>query len=261
MCFRRNIMDIASLLEEKYLQYNQVNFIENDPILIPHLFSLKEDIEIMGFFASILAWGQRITIINKCKLLISLFDNAPFDFILNHETKDLTQISKFVHRTFNGTDLLYTIYILKQIYTQHGSLENAFSIGLNTESENIEMGLNNFKKLFSDSEFYPQRTGKHIASPLQKSACKRLCMYLRWMVRNDDKGVDFGLWTKIKPSQLICPCDVHVDRVARHLGLLQTNKTDWNAAVTLTQNLKTYDAQDPVKYDFALFGMGVERYF
>jgi uncharacterized protein (TIGR02757 family) len=215
----------------------------------------------MGFFAAILAWGQRKTIINKCKELTQRFDNAPHQFIIGHQEQDLKKLLGFKHRTFNDTDLLYTVHFLKYYYQQNSSLETAFSQFLQPNDVTIENALIGFQKLFFSLPEAPQRTEKHIATPLKKSACKRLSMYLRWLVRKDEQGVDFGLWQTIKPSQLICPLDVHVERVGRKLGLLQRPQTDWLAAVELTENLKKFDSQDPVKYDFALFGLGIEKYF
>lgn len=254
-------IDLYQLLEEKFQQFNTPDFIEDDPISIPHQFTLKQDIEIMGLFASVLAWGQRKTIINKCNELVQIFDSEPFEFILNHSENDLKALEKFVHRTFNSTDLLYFISFLNHHYKSNESLETAFLSETFATDENIGNGLNAFKKRFFSLEYAPKRTQKHISSPLQKSACKRLSMYLRWMIRNDNAGVDFGIWTNLKPSQLICPCDVHVERVARKLNLLQSEKLNWNSAVELTNNLKEFDKNDPVKYDFALFGMGIEKYF
>jgi uncharacterized protein (TIGR02757 family) len=253
--------DLKDFLDAKYSQYCRPNFIEFDPICIPHNYSLKQDIEITAFFAAILAWGQRKTIINKCNDLFRLIDNKPYDFVLNHSDSDLKPLERFVHRTFNATDLLYFIHFFKYYYQENESLEAAFVKELKLTDTNIEVGLNNFEQLFFDSEFAPQRTRKHIASPKKKSACKRINMFLRWMVRTDREGVDFGIWQQIKPSQLVCPCDVHVDRVARKLGLITRKQTDWQTAVELTQTLKKFDAADPVKYDFALFGLGVEEKF
>ena len=220
----------------------------------------------MGFFAAILAWGQRKTIINKCNELANFFDNSPYDFMLNHTDNDLKKLLNFKHRTFNATDLLYCVHFFKHYYQENYSLETAFSQFLSPNDTNIEKALIGFHDLFFSLPDFPQRTYKHIATPVRKSACKRLSMYLRWLVRRDSitnntndnkKRVDFGLWHSIKPSQLICPLDVHVERVGRKLGLLQRPKTDWLAAVELTENLKKFDAQDPVKYDFALFGIGI----
>jgi uncharacterized protein (TIGR02757 family) len=253
------LIDIKSFLDEKADYYNRPAFIKNDPICIPHLFSRKQDIEIMGLWAAVLAWGQRVTIINKCHELIRLMDNSPYDFMINHKEKDLKAFLKFKHRTFNDTDALYFISFFHQYYKKHDSLEDAFVQGLSKKAVNIETGLCGFHETFFGVEDYPQRTKKHISTPARNSACKRLNMFLRWMVRKDKKGVDFGLWTKIKPSQLVCPCDVHVERVGRKLGLIQRKQMDWQTAVELTNNLKAFDPLDPVKYDFALFGMGVEE--
>lgn len=249
---------VVELLEEKVAQYNQPNFIPNDPISIPHQFSRLQDIEIMGFWAAVLAWGQRKTIINKCQELIQLMDGAPYDFVRNHTDTDLKRFLNFKHRTFNATDTLYFLHFFKHFYQHHHSLEEAFVYALPVEAPHVETGLAGFHELFFSLEDFPERTRKHIATPVRKSSCKRLNMFLRWMVRKDDKGVDFGLWNALKPSQLICPCDVHVDRVARKLGLIQRSTTDWQTALELTENLKQLDPNDPVKYDFALFGLGVE---
>lgn len=245
------------LLDEKYHQFNRKGFIDDDPIQIPHRFENKQDIEIAGFFAAILAWGQRKTIINKCSELMNLMGNQPYQYMLHHSDSDLKALQNFKHRTFNSTDLLHCVAFFKWFYSNHNSLEEAFLIEPNDETTNG--GLVNFHNLFFSLEFSPTRTRKHIATPARKSACKRLNMYLRWMVRKDERGVDFGIWDTIKTSQLICPLDVHVERVARKLGLLYRKQSDWLAAVELTNNLKQFDANDPVKYDFALFGMGVEN--
>lgn len=249
---------VVELLEEKVAQYNQPNFIPNDPISIPHQFTVLQDIEIMGFWAAVLAWGQRKTIINKCQELIQLMDGAPYDFVRNHTDTDLKRFLNFKHRTFNATDTLYFLHFFKHFYQHHHSLEEAFVHALPVEAPHVETGLAGFHELFFSLEDFPERTRKHIATPVRKSSCKRLNMFLRWMVRKDDKGVDFGLWNALKPSQLICPCDVHVDRVARKLGLIQRPTTDWQTALELTENLRQLDPNDPVKYDFALFGLGVE---
>lgn len=253
--------DIKSFLDLKVNEYNQPGFIENDPVSIPHRFTLKQDIEISAFFAAILAWGQRKTIINNCIRLLDLMDNAPFDFICNHHENDLKRFLEFKHRTFNTTDLLYFIHFLGHYYSRNTSLETAFIVGIKESSTTIEQGLINFYDQFFSLPEAPQRTRKHIATPAKKSTCKRLNMFLRWMVRNDECGVDFGIWESIKSYQLVCPCDVHVDRVARKLGLIQRKQTDWLAAVELTENLKKFDFEDPVRYDYALFGLGVEEKF
>lgn len=252
---------LKDFLDEKVEQYNQPDFIPNDPVSIPHNFSLKQDIEISGFIAAILAWGQRKTIINKCKELFQMMDNAPYDFLLHHEEKDLSPFLNFKHRTFNDVDTLYFIHFLAWFYRQHESLEEAFLLGQTGSSDAMESILSRFHEFFFSLPDAPARTKKHIATPTRKAACKRINMYLRWMVRQDDKGVDFGIWKKISPSQLICPCDMHVDRVGRKLGLINRKQTDWLTAVELTERLREFDPSDPVKYDFALFGLGIEEKF
>ena len=254
-------MDYSNLrdfLNEKVYLYNCPNFIKDDPICIPHKFRLKQDIEIMSFWASILAWGQRKTIINKCNELIDLMDGAPYDFMVNHEDCDLKPFLKFKHRTFNDIDTLYFLSFFRWYYRQYDSLEYAFSQFISTEDENVENAISGFHHYFFSLEDFPQRTKKHIATPERKSACKRMNMFLRCMVRKDDNGVDFGIWNKIKMSQLVCPCDVHVGRVAHKLGLISATQYNWKVAVGLTNELSLFDANDPVKYDFALFGLGVE---
>ncbi|MEO8766621.1 MAG: TIGR02757 family protein [Ginsengibacter sp.] len=254
--------DLKKFLDKKVLLFNNPSFIKDDPVCIPHLFSKKQDIEIAGFFAAIFAWGTRKTIINKCRFLLQLMDNEPYDFCINHSVQDLKKLEKFSHRTFNDTDLLYFISFLSHHYSKYNSLETAFiDKGIHLHSSIIERSLNSFYDNFFSLDHVPARTRKHIASPAKNSSCKRLNMYLRWMVRNDDKGVDFGLWKKLSPAQLVCPVDVHVARVARHFDLLKRKVIDWQAAVELTGELKKFDAADPVKYDFALFGLGVlEKY-
>ena len=252
------IVDLKDFLDAKVEQFNRRGFIENDPISIPHQYKKKQDIEIAGLFASVLAWGQRATIINKTKELMGMMDNAPHDFLLHHREKDLHHFAKFKHRTFNGTDTLYFIEFLSGYYKGKDSLEDAF---LSPEgSANTEPGLINFHNLFFSID-HPERTTKHIATPERKSACKRMNMYLRWMVRKDNNGVDFGLWKRISPTQLVCPCDVHVERVARKLDLIRGKLMNWQTALELTENLKKLDPLDPVKYDFALFGLGIEEKF
>lgn len=214
----------------------------------------------MGFWASVLAWGQRKTIINKCLELSALMDDAPYDFVLNHQESDLKPFITFKHRTFNATDTLYFLHFFQEYYRRHDSLEYAFSSHMQIQDVTIENGLIGFHDFFSDSENFPARTRKHIATPVRKSSCKRLNMFLRWMVRNDNQGVDFGIWNTIRPSQLVCPCDVHVDRVARLLGLIKRPVTDWQTALELTASLRLLDPSDPVKYDFALFGLGIEGF-
>jgi uncharacterized protein (TIGR02757 family) len=253
-------LELKSFLDLKVREYNQLSFIANDPVCIPHQYSHKQDIEIAAFFAAILAWGQRKTIINKCSDLFNRMDNAPHQFMLQHEDVDLKRLLGFKYRTFNDTDLLYFVAFFKAHYTNHASLESAFLPKLPSQENEFtaEQALIHFRAYFFSLPDFPNRTKKHISSPLQKSTCKRLNMFLRWMVRKDNCGVDFGLWSNIKPSALICPCDVHVDRVARILGLISRKQTDWLTATELTDRLREFDAEDPVKYDFALFGLGVE---
>lgn len=252
---------IEQLLEESYHRYNQPSFIPNDPISIPHQYSKLQDIEISGFWAAVLAWGQRKTIIKKANELFTMMDHAPYDFICHHTPADLKQIEHFRHRTFNATDALYFIAFFKDFYQRHYSLEEAFLPSHRYAEEWMEDSLNHFYKQFFALPYAPSRTVKHVASPAKKSACKRINMFLRWMVRHDAQGVDFGLWKRMTPKDLICPCDLHVDRVGRKLGLIQRKQTDWQTAVELTRNLREFDADDPVKYDFALFGLGIEEKF
>lgn len=247
---------LKELLNEKAAYYNNPSFIENDPISIPHLFTLQQDKEIMGFFASILAWGQRKTIINKCHDLINRFDNEPYQFIKDHSEEDLKVMIGFKHRTFNDTDLLYFIDYFKRFYDENDTFEEAFL--KNGVFNSIEESLIDFEFNFFNHPNAPVRTRKHIATPARNSACKRLNMFLRWMVRKDDNGVDLGIWKRIPVSELICPIDVHVDRTARKLGLITRKQTDWKTAVELTYNLRMLDRDDPVKYDFALFGLSID---
>ncbi|MEO1653485.1 MAG: TIGR02757 family protein [Bacteroidota bacterium] len=247
---------VKEILDEAYEAYNRPAFIEDDPICIPHQFQKKQDIEIMAFWTAILAWGQRATIINKSRDLIERMDGQPYDFILHHQDSDLKRFLSFKHRTFNATDTLYFIHFLRAHYQKYDSLEQGFLLG-NPEAEDMGSALIAFHEYFFSLVDFPERTRKHIATPARKSACKRINMFLRWMVRNDQRGVDFGLWKNIKPHQLVCPCDLHVERVARKFGLMQRKQMDWRTALELTQALKTFDPQDPVKYDFALFGLGV----
>lgn len=249
--------EIKKLLDSKVEYYNCKQFIANDPISIPHRFSLKQDIEITGFFAAILAWGQRRTIINKCLDLIERFDNEPYRFILYHKNDDLKKLIGFKHRTFNDTDLLYFVDFLHRHYSKSDTLEDAFLP--NGTFTSVKESLIHFENYFFDHPNAPQRTRKHIATPARNSACKRINMYLRWMVRCDANGVDFGLWKRIPTNALICPIDVHVDRTARKLNLISRTQTDWNTAEELTDNLHLLDKKDPVKYDFALFGLSIEN--
>lgn len=248
---------LLDFLNSKVYEYNQSSFIKDDPISVPHRFSKKQDIEIAGLFAAIFAWGNRTTIINKSNELMQLMDNAPYDFCINHNTAALKRLLEFKHRTFNSTDLLYFVSFLQSHYSKHKTLETAFAMHGNS----MEEMLSGFHNYFFSLEHVAERTRKHVATPDRQSACKRLNMYLRWMVRQDTTGVDFGIWKNISPSQLICPIDLHVARVARHFNLLTRKQTDWQAALELTEQLRKFDKDDPVKYDFALFSLGVmEKY-
>lgn len=252
-----NKKNLKDFLDRKVDQYNQPSFIKDDPVSIPHLFTQKQDIEIAGFFAAIFSWGKRTTIIQKSKELMQLMNMQPYAFCLDHSSKDLKKITSFKHRTFNATDLLYFIEFLKHHYSNQQSLETAFTMH-GTSAEEMLAG---FHRYFFSLEDAPSRTKKHISTPEKNSTCKRLNMFLRWMARKDDRRVDFGIWENISPAQLICPVDVHVARVARRFNLLRRKQTDWQAAMELTGYLRTLDKTDPVKYDFALFALGViEKY-
>lgn len=249
--------EIQILLDRKAAEYNRPSFIPYDPISVPRLFTKQQDIEIAGFFAAVFAWGNRTTIIRKSKELMQLMDNAPYEFCLHHNTGGLKRLTGFIHRTFNATDLLYFIEFFKFHYRHHDSLETAFTM----HGQPVEKMLTGFHRYFFSLDNVPARTRKHIATPEHGSTCKRLNMFLRWMVRRDDKGVDFGCWKNISPAQLVCPIDLHVARVARRLGILKRKQTDWPAAIELTDYLRTLDSADPVRYDFALFGLGAMEKF
>jgi uncharacterized protein (TIGR02757 family) len=248
--------ELSDFLNEKVTLYNHTSFIETDPISIPHLFTKKQDIEISALFAAVFAWGNRTTIINKTKELLQMMDMAPHEFILGLKDNSIEHLTGFKHRTFKDDDLFFFLEFLHAHYSKNESLETAFSQWILPKDTSIENGLIGFKKYFFENE-HLRRTEKHISSPLNKSTCKRLNMFLRWMVRKDNTGVDFGIWENIKPSQLIIPIDVHVARVAKHYGILEREQIDWHAATELTEYLKLLDVEDPVKYDFALFGLGV----
>jgi uncharacterized protein (TIGR02757 family) len=252
---------LKDFLNRKVDEYNQPSFITNDPVCIPHLFTKQPDIEIAALFAALFAWGNRTTIINKSKELLGLMDNEPHAFCLSHSDEELKKLLHFKHRTFNSTDLLYFILFLKHHYSIHKNLETAFSKWMGKKDSTIEHALNGFYHYFFSLPDAPLRTRKHIASPQKNSTCKRLNMFMRWMVRSDKNGVDFGIWRKISPAQLVCPIDVHVARVARRFNLLQRTALDWQAALELTKYLRTLDNADPVKYDFALFGLGAIEKF
>ena len=254
---------IRKILDQKVKQYNKIDFIEKDPICIPHQFTKQQDIEIAAFFAAIFAWGNRTTIINKSNELMNRMDSSPHEFCLHHTAKDLKKIIGFKHRTFNDTDALYCIEFFNHHYKQQSSLETAFFKNQFTQKKinTAEAALTHFQSYFMSLEDAPKRTQKHVSSPVSGSTCKRLNMFLRWMVRKDKHGVDFGIWHSIKPSALIIPIDVHVARVSRTMGILKRPQTDWQAALELTHYCRTLDPKDPVKYDFALFSLGVIEKF
>jgi hypothetical protein len=264
---------IKALLDGHVRELNHLSFIESDPISIPHRFKKKQDIEIAGLFSAVFSWGNRTTIISKASELLNRMDNAPHTFILHHGKKELKQLMGFVHRTYNDTDLLGTLEFLHQHYSgrsvlnkkelvdmENISLESAFSVWMDKSDLHVEKALRGFHNYFFSSPNIADRTRKHFPTPERGSACKRLNMFLRWMVRKDESGVDFGIWNDISPAQLICPLDLHVGRIARKHGLLKRKYDDWEAALELTAELKAMDPNDPVKYDFALFGMGVLGY-
>jgi uncharacterized protein (TIGR02757 family) len=247
--------EVKELLDEKYFQFNNTAFIETDPISIPHRFSKKEDIEIASLLVATIAWGQRVSIINNGNKLMRLMNDEPHDFILNFSKKDAARFNDFVHRTFNATDCLFFLNSLKAIYTKHEGLENAFSRNFKKNEPDVKNAITGFRELFLKTA-HESRSEKHISNPSAKSSAKRLCMFLRWMVRNDKHGVDFGIWKAIKPQQLCLPLDVHTGNVSRKLGLLARAQNDWQAVEEITSVLRTFDPKDPVKYDFSLFGLG-----
>lgn len=250
--------ELKAFLDEKYLLYHSKEFIESDPIQIPHLFHKKQDIEISGFLTATIAWGQRKSIIKNAKDLINRFDQAPYDFVMNHSEKDLESLDGFVHRTFNSLDLQFFIRSLKALYQKENSLENHF-LPL-AEEKDLQMAIYRFRNAFFDLE-HLSRTEKHVSNPLRNSACKRINMFLRWMVRTNSAGVDFEIWKNIPSSHLSCPLDVHSGNVARKLGLLKRKQNDGRALLELDASLRKLDRFDPVKYDFALFGLGVFEKF
>ncbi len=246
--------ELKEFLDEKVKEYNTPKFIESDPIQIPHLFQKKEDIEIAGFLTATIAWGNRKSILKNAEKLVRLMDMNPYDFIINHEEKDLEDLDGFVHRTFNPTDLKYFVRSLKNIYMHHGGLENIFE--KYSQYNTLQPAIHHFKSVFFELP-HEKRTEKHVSDPLKNSAAKRINMFLRWMVRKDNTGVDFGIWKNLSPSLLSCPLDVHSGNVARKLGLLKRKMNDAKALTELDKNLRKMDKEDPVKYDYALFGLGV----
>tara|TARA_B100001093_G_C26776853_1_gene992746 strand:- start:407 stop:1174 length:768 start_codon:yes stop_codon:yes gene_type:complete len=249
-----NSNEIKDFLDYKAAEYEQPSFLEYDPIQIPHLFNKKEDIEIAGFLISSIAWGNRLSIIKSGKRMLELMGNDPYHFVMQHTEKDLDTFSNFVHRTFNGSDLSYFIRALRNLYVKYDGLEATFSKTLN--NDRLVQNINEFRNYFFELK-HEKRTEKHVANPFKGSAAKRINMFLRWMVRDSKNGVDFGLWKSISPSQLSCPLDIHSGNVARSLGLLYRKQNDQKAVEELDLNLRKYDPQDPVKYDYALFGLGV----
>ena len=249
-----NQSQLKEFLDIKVSQFNNPKFIESDPIQIPHKFNKKEDIEVAGFLTATIAWGNRKSIINNAKRLMELLDHSPFDFVINHQETDLEKLEPFVHRTFNGNDCVQFIKSLQHIYSNHNGLEAVFV--KNAETNSLQNSISNFKSVFFEIE-HLHRTQKHIGDPLKNSAAKRINMFLRWMVRQDNVGVDFGIWKSISPSLLSCPLDVHSGNVARKLGLLKRKQNDGKALLELDTALRKLDSKDPVKYDFALFGLGV----
>ncbi|UOB17385.1 TIGR02757 family protein [Abyssalbus ytuae] len=250
--------DLKEFLDEKVTEYNHFRFIETDPIQIPHSFSLKEDIEISAFLSATIAWGNRKSIITNAKRMMAFMDNSPYDFVLNHSEKDLMPLEKFVHRTFNGHDFIQFIKSLQHIYIHYNGLENIFAE--HAEKNSLQPSITQFKQIFFETP-HLKRTLKHISDPSKGSSAKRINMFLRWMVRKDNAGVDFGIWEKIYPSQLSCPLDVHTGNIARKLGLLKRKQNDAKALAELDNELRIMDHVDPVKYDFALFGLGAFEKF
>ncbi|NRT11865.1 TIGR02757 family protein [Flavobacterium sp. 14A] len=246
--------ELKSFLDEKVIQYNTPNFIESDPVQIPHLFTQKEDIEIAGFLSATIAWGNRTMIIKNSHRMMDLMGNAPYDFVMSHSDANLEELEQFVHRTFNGVDFTHFIKSLKNIYTHHGGLEAVFS--KHAPTIGMQESISEFKKVFFEID-HDQRTQKHVSDPRRGSAAKRINMYLRWMVRQDNNGVDFGIWKTISPSLLSCPLDVHSGNVARKLELLSRKQNDAKALLELDTQLRLLDPNDPSKYDFALFGLGI----
>lgn len=244
--------EAREILEEKVTHYNRPEFIENDPISIPHSFEQKQDIEIAGLFAAIFAWGQRKTAINKARTLMQLMGNAPHSFVMDAGERDLAGLERFRHRTFGGEDAVFFLKGLNRVYSSYASMEDIF------KNKTVKEGLTELNRIFF-REDANHRGQRHLSNPERKSSCKRLNMFLRWMVRNDARGVDFGLWTALSPADLICPLDVHVGRTSRELGLLTRPQDDWLAAEELTANLRLLHPSDPVRYDFALFGLGLDR--
>jgi len=253
-----NKKELKEFLDEKVLEYNNPKFIESDPIQIPHRYNLKEDIEISGFLTATIAWGNRKMIIKNANKMMELMGNSPYDFVMNHKEHNLNSLDGFVHRTFNSIDFTYFIKALQHIYTNHNGLENIFLLNATTDS--LQPAIHQLKKIFFEIS-HPTRTTKHISDPFKGSAAKKINMWLRWLIRDDNSGVDFGIWNNISPSILSCPLDVHSGNVARKLGILTRKQNDAKALAQLDTSLRAMDSNDPVKYDFALFGLGVFESF
>lgn len=249
--------ELKELLDELHDKYNDQTFIELDPISIPHAFEQAEDIEISGFLAATIAWGNRKMIVRNAKRMVDLMEGEPYRFIMEADEKEFLSVVNFVHRTFNGSDFVYFLRALKHIYRNHEGIKDLFVSGY-LKNGSLEEGIADFRRSFFELEHLP-RVERHLSSVEKNSACKRINMYLRWMVRTDNRGVDFGLWNEIPTSALYIPLDVHTGNVGRHLGLLSRKQNDWKAVLELTENLRRFDAKDPVKYDYALFGVGVNN--
>ncbi|MFM2208200.1 MAG: hypothetical protein RL213_2175, partial [Bacteroidota bacterium] len=252
-----NSLDLIHFLSLKENNFNNASFIPSDPVSIPHRFRGKEEREISGFLAATLAWGRRDIILKSCDRLLRLMEDSPYDFVMNASASDLKPLNSFVHRTFNGTDAVAFVKSLQHVYRNHGGLEAIFT-PLPTDEPDTGAHITRARHKFFELK-HPQRTEKHFADPSRGSAAKRINMFLRWMVRRDENGVDFGIWKSISPAQLICPLDVHSGRVAREFGLLTRQQNNWKGAVELTSNLRKIDPEDPVRFDYALFGMGVNE--
>ncbi len=253
MLTSQNLSDLKATLDEAFFKFSNRGFIEEDPVLIPHLFQKKQDIEIAGYIAATFAWGQRKTIINKSKEFLSLMDNSPLEFVLNFQDSDEKQFHGFKHRTFNGMDAISFLKFFRKCYSKFESLEDmAFS----NNSEDVKSGIIQIRESFIEFASPMERTLKHVQNPLKGSACKRINMFFRWMVRKDNDGVDFGIWKNLGPSNLICPLDIHVSRASYELGMIKKVTSDWNTAIEITNVLLELDPKDPIKYDIALFSLG-----
>lgn len=244
-----------ALLDEAYDRLARPDFCQGDPVQVPRSFTRKEDREVMGFFTATIAWGQRKTIITNARRLAELMDGKPFDFVMGADNMDLSRLDRFAHRTFNGTDARQFVLSLRSLYRMHGDLEGAFLA--NGRIDDMAAAIGRFKQRFFTGE-HALRTRKHVADPSRGSNAKRINMFLRWMVRPDDRGIDMGLWKRVPTKALHVPLDVHTGRVARELGLLQRGQDDWKSVIELTEALRQLDPVDPIRYDIALFGLGVE---